>query len=144
MVEEEKELINEEEVSTVETTTSDNIEDSSVQESPSTVQEEGEEEQEPIIEPLQVFDPIIETPEETDPELKVKDWDDSIYRRDPNAVSNGPMRAAAATTTYRKLSGANSIAGSGVTIDAASGKLLTDYIKGNALYINGTKVIWYE
>lgn len=143
MVEEEKELINEEEVSTIETTTSDNIEDSSVQELPSTTQEE-EEEQEPIIEPLQVFDPIIETPEETDPELKVKDWDDSIYRRDPNAVSNGPMRAAAATTTYRKLSGDNSIAGSGVTIDAASGKLLTDYIKGNALYINGTKVIWYE
>lgn len=142
MVEEEKELINKEEVSTVETTISNNIEDSSVQESPSTIQEG--EEQEPIIEPLQVFEPIIETPEETDPELKVKDWDDSIYRRDPNAVSNGPMRAAAATTTYRKLSGANSIAGSGVTIDAASGKLLTEYIKGNALYINGTKVIWYE
>ena len=54
------------------------------------------------------------------------------------------MRAAVAVTTYRKLSGNNSIASSGATIDAASGKLLTDYIKGNALYVNGTKVIWYE
>ncbi len=64
--------------------------------------------------------------------------------------------------TYRKLAGDNSIAASGITVNPTADKRLHEFLvfdstnnvvdlkavreiyAGSALYINGTKVLWYE